>query len=67
VIGEFEVTGSREYRGHAPGTVFPARLDRAAVSRAVKRGDIRLIREVEPTIQRDSLRLSDGWLEKGKE
>ena len=67
-MGEYEVVGRREYRGHRPGTVFEARLDRAAESRAVARGDIRLLRIVEPQIQSGSWRLPDGWLSKqGKE
>ena len=61
-MGEYLVTGKREYRGVTPGEIFEARLDRAAESRAIARGDIRLLRIVEPTIQSDSLRLSDGWL-----
>ena len=66
--GEFEVVGRRAYRDHRPGEIFEARLDRAAVSRAVVRGDIRLIRAVVPVIQSGSYRLPDGWLSKaGKE
>ena len=67
-MGEYEVTGRREYRGHPPGEIFEARIDRAAESRAVARGDIRLLRIVEPQIQSGSHRLPDGWLSKqGKE
>lgn len=66
-MGEYEVTGRREYRGHTLGTVFEARLDRAAEARAIARGDIRLVRVVEPTIQSDNLVLSRGWLSQGKE
>lgn len=67
-MGEYEVVGRREYRGHPHGEIFEARLDRAAESRAVARGDIRLLRVVEPTIQPGSWRLPDGWLSKqGKE
>jgi hypothetical protein len=66
--GVYEVVGPREYRGHATGEIFEARIDRAAESRAVARGDIRLLRTVEPTIQSGSYRLPDGWLAKqGKE
>ena len=67
-MGEYEVTGRREYRGHPPGEIFEARIPRAAESRAVARGDIRLLRVVEPQIQSGSYRLPDGWLSKqGKE
>ena len=66
-MGEYEVVGRREYRGHAPGKTFEARLERAAASRAVARGDIRLLRIVEPQIQSGSYRLPDGWsTRKGK-
>ena len=61
-MGEYEVVGKREYRGHSPGTIFEARIDRAAVSRAISRGDIRLLRMVEPVIQSGSFALPDGWL-----
>lgn len=68
IMGEFEVCGTRIYRDKHPGETFEARLDRAAVSRAVARGDIRVVRVVEPTIQSGSYTLPDGWLAKqGKE
>ena len=67
-MGEYKVTGRREYRGVPPGEIFEARIDRAAEARAVARGDIRLLRVVEPTIQADNLVLSTGWLSnRGKE
>ena len=67
-MGEYEVVGRREYRGHPPGEIFEARLDRRAEARAVARGDIRLLRMVVPVIQSGTWRLPDGWLSKqGKE
>ena len=60
-MGEYEVVGRREYRGHKTGEIFEARLERAAESRAIARGDIRLLRIVEPQIQSGSFRLPDGW------
>lgn len=66
-MGEYQVVGRREYRGHQPGTVFEARLESTAAARAIVRGDIRLIRVVEPQIQPGSWELPDGWLEQGKE
>jgi hypothetical protein len=59
--GEYEVTGRREYRGHAPGSVFAAQIDRAAEQRAIQRGDIRLIRRVTPAVPPGAV-LPDGWL-----
>jgi hypothetical protein len=64
---EYEVTGKREYRGNQPGEIFHARIPAGAESRAVARGDIRVLRTVEPTIQSGSYRLPDGWLREGKE
>ena len=61
-MGEYQVVGRREYRGHKPGTVFEARIDRNAAMRAVIRGDIRLLRLVEPVLQPGSWVLPDGWL-----
>ena len=67
-MGEYEVVGTREYRGHQPGAVFEARLNMHAAIRAQRRGDIRLIREVKPELQPGSWELPDGWLSKqGKE
>ena len=67
-MGDYEVVGSREYRGHPPGEVFEARLDRNAVARAIARGDIRVLRIVVPEVQPGSWVLPDGWLSKqGKE
>lgn len=67
-MGEYLVTGKREYRGHAPGTVFEANLPGGAAARAIQRGDIRLLRTVTPEVQSGSWTLPDGWLSKqGKE
>jgi hypothetical protein len=61
-IGEYLVTGKRNYRGHEPGTIFEARLNPNAEARAINRGDIRLLRQIEPTIQPGSYTFPDGWL-----
>jgi hypothetical protein len=67
-MGEYEVIGKREYRGHLPGEVFEARLDMGAEARAVARGDIRLLRVVTPEVQPGSWVLQVGWLSnEGKE
>lgn len=59
--GVYLVTGRRHYRGHEPGTVFEAQLDRAAEWRALERGDIRLIRRVTPAVQPGSYTFPAGW------
>lgn len=61
LFGVYEVTGRRQYRGHEPGTVFEAILDRGAEQRAIARGDIRLIRHVQPGLAEGSWRLPPGW------
>lgn len=60
--GQFLVTGKRPYRDHPPGTEFVARLERNAKHRAIARGDIRLIRLVEPSLQPGSFTYPRGWL-----
>jgi hypothetical protein len=60
-FGEYLVTGQRRYRGHEPGTTFEAQLDRNAEARAIRRGDIRLLRLVEPDIPPGAAVLPDGW------
>lgn len=59
--GLYEVTGSREYRGHPHGTQFEAALDRNAERRAIARRDIRLIDRVAPTLLPGSWTFPDGW------
>lgn len=61
LYGVYEVTGKRQYRGHDPGTVFEAILDRGAEQRALARGDIRLIRHIEPGLAPGSYRLPPDW------
>lgn len=60
--GTYRVTGSRRYRGHEPGAVFDAVLDRAVEARAIARGDIRLLKRTTPSIQPGSFTLPHGWL-----
>jgi hypothetical protein len=57
---EYLVTGRRPYRGHNPGTKFEARHD-PAKQRGILRGDIRLIRTVEPAVPAGAV-FPDGWL-----
>ena len=60
-MGEYRVTGTREYRGHAPGEVFEQNIPAGPEQRAIARGDIELLRRVEATLQPGSFRLPDGW------
>lgn len=62
LYGVYRVTGKRQYRGHDPGTTFEAILDRGAEQRAVARGDIELIRHVQPGLAPGSYRLPPDWL-----
>jgi hypothetical protein len=61
-FGLYQVTGRRAYRGHEPGAMFTARLDRAAAQRAVVRGDITLLQRIVPEIQAESFSFPEGWL-----
>ena len=63
LYGVYRVTGRRQYRGHEPGTTFEAILDRGAEHRAIARGDIELIRHVQPGLAPGSYRLPPDWLE----
>lgn len=60
-MSRYLVTGNREYRGHAPGTTFPAVLDPTAEQRAIARGAIRRLEPIEPGLEPDSYRLPSGW------
>ena len=60
--GLYEVTEGHTYRGHAAGTQFEARLDRAAEPRAMRRGVIRLLDTMEPVLQPGSYTFPEGWL-----
>ena len=53
------VTGKRQYRWHAPGTVFEAKLDPDAERRAVERGSIRVLEEID--IRAGDYRLPEDW------
>lgn len=55
--GRYEVVGSRTYRGHEPGTVFEAVLERQAETRALNRGNIRLLERVEIGVESGSFAL----------
>ena len=53
------VTGKRKYRWHQPGTVFEARLEPDAERRAIERGSIQVLEEIEVGV--GSYVLPDGW------
>lgn len=53
------VTGKRQYRWHAPGTVFEARLDPDAERRAIERGSIRVLEVIEVKV--GSYELPEDW------
>jgi hypothetical protein len=55
------VTGRRNYRWHAPGTVFDAVLERDAERRAIERGSIRVLELVEPGLENGSYELPKDW------
>lgn len=61
-FGLYRATGKREFRGHAPGTEFVARLDRPAEGHAVRRGDIELLKRVRPALEPGSFTFPEGWL-----
>jgi hypothetical protein len=60
-LGRYEVVGRHTHRGHPPGSIFEARLDRAAEARATARGSIRLIERVPDDLIPGSYRLPLGW------
>ncbi len=59
--GIYSVTGRRSYRGHKPGDTFEARLEPEAEYRAVRRGDITLLKRVELTLLEGSFALPKDW------
>lgn len=60
IFGVYQVIGSRQYRGHEPGTTFEAIIAPAVEQRAIARGDIRLLRRISPSLAEDSWTLR-GW------
>jgi hypothetical protein len=59
--GVYKVVGTLEYRGHKPGEIFAARLDRPAESRAINRGNIILLEHIQPSLPPE-YGFPDGWL-----
>jgi hypothetical protein len=60
-LGRYEVTGTRIYRGHPPGTIFEARIAPGPENRAINRGSITLLERVPDDLRPNSYRLPDGW------
>lgn len=60
-FGRWQVTGAREYRGHPTGTVFVTGLDNNAAHRAIRRGDIVLLEELQPGLP-EVFMFPEGWL-----
>ena len=58
--GVYEVICSLDYRGHSPGTRFVARLDSDAETRAIVRGNIRLVEEISSLMPAEH-ELPAGW------
>lgn len=65
--GIYRVSGRRAYRGHEPGEIFPALLEREAERRALERGDIELLERLIPALAAGSFKLPRGWLRKQNE
>lgn len=61
--GRYRVTGSRAYRGHAPGSVFDAVMPASVEARAVRRGSVELVERITPALQEGSYELPSGWLD----
>ncbi len=57
----YRVTGKRQYRWHAPGTVFEAKLDPDAERRAIERGSIEVLEVIQPELQNGSYVLPRDW------
>lgn len=61
------VTGRLAYRDHKPGETFEALIERAAEERAVRRGNIRVLKRGTPQIRPGSFVLPVGWQSTHKE
>jgi hypothetical protein len=62
VAHEYRVVGSRIYRGHKPGSKFIAHLGREVAQRAISRGDIEVIRQLNIQVVPGSYTFPAGWL-----
>jgi hypothetical protein len=67
VAHEYRVTGKRPYRGHKPGSRFVAHLSREMAQRAINRGDIAVIRQINMQVVPGSYEFPAGWLDEPAE
>ena len=56
-MSKYRVVGASSYRGHEPGEVFEATLERAVEFRAVRRGSIVLVERGQVSLVEGSYRL----------
>ena len=57
----YQVTGTREYQGYQPGDKFEATLEPRAEARALKRGNIVIVKKSTPRVRKGSYKLpKDG-------
>lgn len=59
-FARYKVIGSRQYRGHEPGTIFEARFD-AAIERAVYRRNIEILEVIRPELPEGRYKLPKDW------
>lgn len=67
VFGHYRVVGKRAYRSYEPGTEFEAALDPVPEARAIARGDIELLRRIQPGLQPGSYKFPSRWPPPGQE
>jgi hypothetical protein len=67
VAHEYRVVGRRDYRGHKPGSRFIAHLSPEMAQRAINRGDIVIIRQINMQVVPGSYTFPEGWLDEPAE
>lgn len=60
-MSRYLVAGPHVYLGTTPGDEFEADLPTDMETRAIARGDIRVIEDSPVTLQPGTVRLADGW------
>jgi hypothetical protein len=66
VGGVYEVIGNLAYSGYEPGQVFMTTLEPRAEDRAIRRGNIKLLERIIPSLP-PGYKLPRGWAEPSKE
>ena len=57
----YQVIGTRDYAGYTPGEKFEATLEPRAEARAIKRGNIVIVKKSTPRVKKSNLRMpKDG-------